>query len=79
MQITIIDYINQVRIENAMRLLDETHMKTYEVSEAVGFTDESYFSRIFKKVTGVRPTEYKKKDIAYPKLIPQNGKVYENH
>jgi len=63
LQINIIDYINRVRIEKAKELLLHTHLKTYEISEKVGFNDESYFSRIFKKITGFRPIEYKKRDI----------------
>ncbi len=60
MGISFVEYINQVRIDRAKDLLVRTYLKTYEVALSVGFTDESYFSRIFKKLTGLRPYEYKK-------------------
>ncbi len=55
-----INCVNQIRVEKAKELLFGTHLKIYEVSQKVGFEDESYFSRIFKKVTGSRPCEFKK-------------------
>jgi len=60
-QMNLIEYINQVRIEKAKEILLSSSLKTYEVAEKVGFTDESYFSRTFKKFTGIRPVEYRKK------------------
>ena len=37
-------------------------MKTYEVSEAVGFEDAGYFSKMFKKIMGVSPKEFRKRE-----------------
>lgn len=54
------DYVNSLRIKKAKELLKTTHMCVYEVAQTVGFRDESYFSRVFKKITGVRPNEYKR-------------------
>lgn len=59
-----VEYVNQVRIEKAKELLLNTYQKTYEIAENVGFTDESYFSRTFKKLTGVRPNEFRKQWVA---------------
>jgi two-component system response regulator YesN len=53
------EYINKVRIEKAGELLSTTNMLAYEVAEAVGFNDPTYFSMVFKKHTGVSPKEYK--------------------
>jgi two-component system response regulator YesN len=53
-------YLNQVRIDKAGELLKSTHLKSYAIAEKVGFADESYFSRIFKRIKGIRPSEYKK-------------------
>ena len=39
-----------------------TDMKTYEISEAVGFEDAGYFSRVFKRQVGISPKEYRKKE-----------------
>lgn len=57
------DYVNMLRIRKAKELLLETHMKNYEIADRVGFQDESYFSRIFKKSTGMRPSEYKRREL----------------
>lgn len=54
------DYLNRVRIGRACELLENTTMKSYEISQVIGFQDESYFSRVFKKVVGVRPNEYRR-------------------
>jgi Response regulator containing CheY-like receiver domain and AraC-type DNA-binding domain len=59
----LIGYVTQFKIEKAKELLMNTNLKSYEIAEKVGFTDESYFSRTFKKITGIRPIEYKKQCI----------------
>lgn len=57
-----IETLNKIRIERACTYLQQNQMKTYEIAFKVGFRDEKYFSRIFKKVTGKTPSEYKKRD-----------------
>lgn len=54
-------YLTQVRLEEAKKLLKETDMKTYEIAFKVGYDNPSYFSKIFKKVLGVTPNEYREK------------------
>lgn len=54
------NYITNYRIEKAKELLRDTNLKSYEVAEKVGFLDESYFSRSFKKITGESPNSFKK-------------------
>ena len=54
-----VDLLNKARIEGAKRLLVETNMKVYEVAEEVGYTDTTYFSKIFKKIASVTPNEYR--------------------
>lgn len=54
-----IDYVIRLRVGLAKELLKTTKYKVYEVSEMVGYDNPHYFSRIFKKVTGVSPAEYK--------------------
>lgn len=46
------------RIEQAQKLLDQQSMAIYEVAFHVGFEDAQYFARVFKKVTGLTPTQY---------------------
>lgn len=55
-----VDYLNQVRIEHACAYLRLKYFKTYEIAYKVGYKDEKYFTRVFKKVMGVPPNEYKK-------------------
>lgn len=54
-----IKFLQEVRIENAKQLLKDPAIKIYEVSELVGFRDDKYFCKIFKKITGVTPSDYK--------------------
>ena len=51
------DYVNALRIKEARRLLNNPTLKVYEVAEQVGFTDYHYFLKIFKKVTGITPSD----------------------
>nr|WP_302142766.1 response regulator [uncultured Schaedlerella sp.] len=53
------EYLNQIRIEQAKRLIKQTNLKVYEIAEMVGFSRTSYFCTTFKKVTGVKISEYK--------------------
>jgi two-component system response regulator YesN len=53
------NYLSKVRIEKAKELLKDRQMKSYEVGELVGYKDPAYFSKVFKKVVGVSPNEYR--------------------
>ena len=55
-----VNYLNQVRIEHACELLKDVRLKTYEVAYQVGFQDEKYFTKVFKKRMGVSPSQYRK-------------------
>lgn len=57
--ITIIDYLTKTRMENAKILLKETDFRILEIAEMVGFQDASYFSKVFKKYTGIYPQKYR--------------------
>ncbi len=52
-------YILQVKIDHAKKLLAKREKNIGEVAEACGFLDVAYFSRTFKKITGVTPTAYR--------------------
>ncbi len=52
-------YFNKLKVYKAMTLFASTDMSVYEVSRAVGVEDNSYFSRMFKKLCNMTPTEYK--------------------
>ncbi|HZG55044.1 helix-turn-helix domain-containing protein [Paenibacillus sp.] len=59
---TITDYLNRLRIEKAKRfLLDHPDLKMYEVAQTVGYADAIYFHKMFKKLTGITPREFKER------------------
>ncbi|TYP74658.1 response regulator transcription factor [Paenibacillus methanolicus] len=53
------DFLLQLRIGEAKRLLRQTDRKIYEIAELVGFSSSEYFIKQFEKVEGCSPTEYK--------------------
>ena len=55
---TFTEYLNSVRIEQAKKLLSTTHMRVYEVADAVGYQNSKYFFQLFKQITGKRPREF---------------------
>lgn len=54
-----IDYVIDLRIKKAKELLEHSTLKVYEVAEQSGFRDVKYFSKMFKKTTGVSPGDYR--------------------
>lgn len=58
---TFVDYLTSVRINKASELLSNNRKyKVYEIAKLVGYTDEKYFSKLFKKIKGMNPEEYRK-------------------
>lgn len=57
---TLNNYITEVRMEEAKRLLTNTQMKIYEIAVKVGYQSSQYFSQIFLRQTGCSPAEYRK-------------------
>lgn len=57
---TIFQYLGEVRIAHARELLAASSMRVSQISEKVGFADESYFSKVFKRHTGVSPSNFMK-------------------
>ena len=57
-----VDYITEKRVERAKELLENTGLRTYEVAQQAGFVDESYFSKTFKRLTGKRPSAFRKRN-----------------
>ena len=54
-------YIDTLRIDLAQKLLTKNGMTVSEVAYSVGYSEPLYFSAVFKKATGISPTEFKKK------------------
>ncbi|MDA1475372.1 response regulator transcription factor [Bacillus changyiensis] len=67
-----IDYLIDLRIREAKRLLTETERWIYEVAKSSGFKDVKYFSKAFKKIAGLTPYEYRKR---YKKKDRINGAI----
>lgn len=55
-----VNYLKDLRVNEAKRLLAETDMRVIEISQQVGYENEKHFMKIFKSVSGVSPTEYRK-------------------
>ena len=59
-QKSVIEYINEIRITHAKNFLEKEETPISEIALRVGFSDVNYFSRKFKAITCITPTEYKK-------------------
>ena len=57
--LTIGQYMVDVRIDKAKRLMRDPQLKFYQVASMVGYMDANYFAKIFKKKTNMTPSEYK--------------------
>lgn len=54
------DYLNRVRIAKACQLLKDTNLSIAQISGEVGYSEHSYFSRVFKKITGKTPSIWRR-------------------
>ncbi|MEK5037379.1 AraC family transcriptional regulator [Sporosarcina sp. FSL K6-3457] len=85
-----IAYLLEIRIEKAQELLLHTNATVQEIADYVGYTDPLYFSRLFKKHTGVTPGNFKKHMPGKKKvsvrpysefklsIVDQNSMLYSN-
>ncbi|MEC0227744.1 response regulator [Paenibacillus alba] len=60
---TMIDYMIRIRMKKARELLKDANVKIYEVADAIGYSDPNYFAKLFKKIEGIYPQEYRKRYI----------------
>lgn len=58
--ISLVTYINRFRIKQARELLEQTTLSVTQIALAVGFTDSSYFGRVFQRENGVPPRTYRR-------------------
>ncbi len=65
---TVFAYILDQRINAAKRLIVINEMSLQNIAAELGFTDYNYFSRTFKRITGLTPSEYKQTSAAHPML-----------
>ena len=59
MNVGLSEYITNHKIDESKKLLKETNLKIYEISDRLGFESSFYFSKVFKKITGVSPKDYR--------------------
>lgn len=55
-----INYLKNIRVNEAKRLLEETDEKILDISRMIGYENEKHFTKLFRSVTGVSPSEYRK-------------------
>ncbi|MGM0877913.1 MAG: response regulator transcription factor [Bacillota bacterium] len=55
-----IEYLNKIRIEEATKLLTNDKLSIAEISGIVGYSDHSYFCKVFKKIKGLSPSQYRR-------------------
>ena len=68
---TPVQYINHKKIEQAQLLLLTQDCSVKEIAYSLSFTDNSYFNRLFRKITGISPSKYRE-STKYPNT--NNGK-----
>lgn len=56
---TLTEYINTRRVRHAKHLLESTRLQIQTVAQHCGIVDVQYFSRVFKRITGMTPKEYR--------------------
>ncbi|MET3547064.1 two-component system response regulator YesN [Paenibacillus favisporus] len=57
---TYLNFLTQIRMNKAKELLERTDLKVYEVCQRVGYSDPQHFARMFEKVAGCKPRDYRK-------------------
>ena len=57
--VTFKEHLNRIRVEEAERLLSNTDYAIIEIAIACGYRDQSYFTKVFKKYTGLTPRQYR--------------------
>ncbi len=69
---TLVTYLNHVRLSNGLRLLKEPNLTIAEIAAAVGYSDQSYFDRQFKKSFGAPPKEFRVVHELEPGRVPRS-------
>ena len=60
---TLVAYLNHVRLANAACLLRETNRSIADIADAAGFSDQSYFDKRFKRAFGRTPKEFRNQSV----------------
>ncbi|NLY18745.1 MAG: response regulator [Clostridiaceae bacterium] len=54
-----VEYLTEIRIEKAIELIKTTDLPNYVIAEKIGYENINYFGRVFKKITGLTPSQYR--------------------
>ena len=57
---SMIDYINALKVERAKEIMNRGSVRINEIALSLGYENVYYFSKVFRKITGVSPTDYMK-------------------
>jgi two-component system response regulator YesN len=60
-KINFIEYLTRIRTQKAKELLMNPVNSIKDIGEMVGYNDSNYFTRVFKRIEGITPTEYRNK------------------
>ena len=52
-------YLSEFRVEKAKQLLADVTINVKEISDKVGYRDSNYFAKVFKRIVGITPSEYR--------------------
>lgn len=63
------EYLNKIRVDKAKEMLVSTNESISEISDQVGYSDQSYFTKVFKKMTGISPSQYRKEQVQEKKSV----------
>lgn len=58
--VSLIEYLQNLRIEHAKRLLEQSALSVDDISSEAGYEDASFFRRLFKRLTGLAPSDYRR-------------------
>jgi AraC family transcriptional regulator len=67
---TISEYVRRLRIARAQSLLASSELGLAEIALSCGFSDQSHFTKAFRRLTGMPPRQYRKKNVEPPTPIP---------
>ena len=61
MSLSFKNYLNTLRIDKSKSLLDNSDIQLVDIAGMVGYEDQSYFTKVFKKLTGISPGKYRER------------------
>lgn len=73
--LTFIKYLNKIRMESAVKMLNETELRAYQIAEAVGIQDPHYFGTCFKKYTGMTVNDFRKSGNNSGKTVDNDNNI----